>query len=418
MTDDSSRSPAHNHMCFARRRCLPFRKQNLEGVWALAATSKDIMGTLELQTTTREEMAPFLAGVVGDSCSVSFLFGSKTNESVSSTNLTRARAKHRDMCANTHQEMYGSGCRPLHSNSIVTKFWMLAILVNAPPAATQRAGARARAKRQLIHRHFCFKLLLCWTWTVGWARWKTVPASSWSFMRRIAKTGATGTRVMEEPGEGAEGRGSGGTRRCTNSWRERRSWRPGGSPYGLCFADCGAQDDARAGGLPEQRGSNVSTILAQQSDWERSIVRVQPWHQQPREGRAWIFAYRKRRNSCLSGAGKSSLPWCTATTVQRSNSSDNASTYRDLLEGTTVVWMCNSSTGMETLVTKKPGTHLNGNHDDDAVPAPWEPCGWLHVPGSAAPEVLWPQAPGPWAPFYAPLPPTPIRPFTFSTRWC
>ena len=58
MTDDSSQSPDGNHMRSARRRCLLFHKQLLEDVWALTATSKDSMGTLPLQTATREKWLP------------------------------------------------------------------------------------------------------------------------------------------------------------------------------------------------------------------------------------------------------------------------------------------------------------------------------------------------------------------------
>ena len=93
--------------------------------------------------------------------------GSETNESTSSTNVKLTRAKN---------EISGSRCRQLHSNPSLPSSgcWSISPMLLLLPSK------RARAKIKSINGHSCLKLFVCWwTWTVGWALWKTVPASSW-----------------------------------------------------------------------------------------------------------------------------------------------------------------------------------------------------------------------------------------------
>ena len=80
------------------------------------------------------------------------LLGSTTKDPVSCTVVALTRAKSRDMCASTadtHWEIPGTGCTPLHFQHIVTQFWTLALLAYAPPAAAKNGQGQRQGQRKV-----------------------------------------------------------------------------------------------------------------------------------------------------------------------------------------------------------------------------------------------------------------------------
>ena len=85
-----------------------------------------------------------------------------------------------------HSKICGSGCRPRHSNPWlpISECWPCSSMLFVLPLRR----ARATANGNPISRHSSLKLLHCsWTWTVAWALWNTVAASSMSSTLRTAK---------------------------------------------------------------------------------------------------------------------------------------------------------------------------------------------------------------------------------------
>ena len=111
------------------RRCLPFHKQILEDVWALAATSKDNMGTLALQTATCEEWLPSLREYLAIRAT------SPSLACVQNQRISEFYKREADRCQECDLwiSVQTSAFQP-----IATMFWMLAILADAPPVAMHK----------------------------------------------------------------------------------------------------------------------------------------------------------------------------------------------------------------------------------------------------------------------------------------